>query len=323
MSYALKRLLRSLGPLLLTLSCIGATGQQSAPAVLSVQAATLAFGWNFDTATITAQKVADGLYVLFGLGGNIAALVGEDGTLIVDDMFPQLHDKINATLVEIGGEAPSVIINTHGHFDHSLGNLAFGRSDAKIIAHTNAEAFMRTGGFVNLVQFKVKEEPYPEYAIPQKTFENHHEFKFNGITIHVDHGEAAHTSGDAIVVFKELNAIHFGDVFNNLGYPFIDADNGGSIDGMIETLNHIQEHHMNDATVVIPGHGEVTDMERYRDYVAMLQGVRAKVMNLIDEGYSLEAVLAANVTADFDTKFNPASAPLLVNRTYISLTKSN
>ena len=121
--------------------------------------------------------------------------------------------------------------------------------------------------------------------------------------------------------FRKHNAVHLGDVFNNSGYPFVDVESGGGIDGMIrfceETLAQI-----NETTVVIPGHGPVTDTGRLGQYLVMLRTVRARIHGMIDEGKSLEEISAAAPTSDFDAIYGPESASLgFVNRVYTDLTK--
>ena len=86
------------------------------------------FGWDVETAEIRTEKVAEGLYVLFGLGGNIAVSVGDDGVLIVDDQLPELAGKIKAAIAELGAGGIDYVVNTHWHFDHADGNSRWGRT---------------------------------------------------------------------------------------------------------------------------------------------------------------------------------------------------
>lgn len=278
-----------------------------------------AFGWDLEGAEIQSQKVADGLYVLFGIGGNIAVSLGEDGVLIVDDQFPQVMDKIEAAISKIGGGKIDYAINTHWHFDHAEGNNALGPKGTTIVAHTNARADMKQGGIVNMVIAKYNQQPYPKEALPVFTYDEGMQIHFNEGEISLRNFSAAHTNGDTIVIFKAQNAVHMGDVFNNTGYPFIDVGSGGSIDGMInfceQTLNISTED-----TIVIPGHGPVTNTATLARYITMLKTVRERVALMIADGKSLEEVVSANITADFDKDFGPESASLgFVNRVYTSL----
>ena len=280
------------------------------------------FGWDFDSAQITSQKVTDGLYVLFGLGGNIAVSIGDDGVLLVDDQFPQLMEKIQAEITALGGSGVDFVVNTHGHFDHADGNVALGPQGAMIVSHDNARSLMAEGAVVNMIMAKYQQPPYPADALPVVTYDGSMHIYFNGEAIQLRHFSNAHTNGDTAAFFPESNAVHMGDVFNNTGYPFIDVDGGGDIDGMIAfceaTLAAIDEQ-----TVVIPGHGPLADAATLARYIDMLKTVRARVAEMVNAGKSLEEVEAAMPTADFDEKFGPESASLgFVNRVYTSLQRS-
>ncbi|MDC0484990.1 MBL fold metallo-hydrolase [Gammaproteobacteria bacterium] len=287
---------------------------------LNIEQLAQAFGWDLEGAEIQSQKVADGLYVLFGIGGNIAVSIGEDGVLIVDDQFPQVMDKIEAAISKIGGGKIDYAINTHWHFDHAEGNNALGPKGTTIVAHSNARADMQQGGIVNMVLAKYNQQPYPKEALPVFTYDEGMQIHFNDGEIDLRNFSSAHTNGDTVVIFKAQNAVHMGDVFNNAGYPFIDVDSGGSIDGMInfcqQTLNISTED-----TIVIPGHGPVTNIATLTSYIAMLKTVRDRVALMIADGKSMEEVVSAKPTADFDKDFGAESASLgFVNRVFTSLT---
>ncbi|MDC0905483.1 MBL fold metallo-hydrolase, partial [Gammaproteobacteria bacterium] len=200
---------------------------------LNIEQLSQAFGWDLEGAEIQSQKVADGLYILFGIGGNIAVSIGEDGVLIVDDQLPQVMDKIEAAIAQIGGGKIDYAINTHWHFDHAEGNNVLGPKGTTIVAHSNARADMQQGGIVNMVVAKYNQQPYPKEALPVFTYDEGMQIHFNEGEIDLRNFSSAHTNGDTVVIFKAQNAVHMGDVFNNAGYPFIDVDSGGSIDGMI------------------------------------------------------------------------------------------
>jgi glyoxylase-like metal-dependent hydrolase (beta-lactamase superfamily II) len=286
---------------------------------LNIEQLSQAFGWDLEGAEIQSQKVADGLYILFGIGGNIAVSIGEDGVLIVDDQLPQVMDKIEAAIAQIGGGKIDYAINTHWHFDHAEGNNVLGPKGTTIVAHSNARADMQQGGIVNMVVAKYNQQPYPKEALPVFTYDEGMQIHFNEGEIDLRNFSSAHTSGDTVVIFKAHNALHMGDVFNYAGYPFIDVDSGGSIDGMInfceQTLNISTED-----TIVIPGHGPVTNTATLGRYITMLKTVRDRVALMIAEGKSMEEVVSAKPTADFDKDFGPESASLgFVNRVYTSL----
>jgi len=278
-----------------------------------------AFGWDFDSIEIRAEQHGDGLYVLFGLGGNIAVSIGEDGVLIVDDQFPQLMPKIEAKIAELGGGSVDFAINTHWHFDHAEGNLVLGPQGAWLVSQANSRRMMADARIINLVALQYRQQAYPEDARPVITFDETMQFHFNGERIDLVHFGPAHTTGDAAVIFRGRNAVHLGDVFNNSGYPFIDVDNGGDLDGMIHFCAAALAE-MDDDTTVIPGHGPVTDPGALADYIHMLETVRAAIVDLMAEGADLEAVLEARPTAAFDEAFGDPSG--FVNRAYASLRKA-
>ena len=108
------------------------------------------FGWDFATAEIRTEKLSDGFYVLFGIGGNIAVSIGEQGVLVVDDQFPELMPKIEAAIAEVGGKGIDFAINTHWHFDHAQGNLALGPSGTWIVSQANSRRMMQQANVINM-----------------------------------------------------------------------------------------------------------------------------------------------------------------------------
>ncbi len=289
--------------------------------VMTLDELLAGFGWDLETAEIRTEKVADGLYVLFGMGGNIGVSIGEDGVLIVDDQFPELIPKVNAAIEALGGGAVDYAVNTHWHFDHAEGNLALGPAGTKIVAHQNAREDMARGGVINMVIAKYGQQPYPEDALPVITFKDRMRLHYNGDQIDLVHAGPAHTTGDTAVIFRKHKAVHLGDVFNNLGYPFVDVDSGGDINGMIAFCQAILDELPKDA-IVIPGHGEIVDYAALEAYVAMLTTVRDRIAAGIAEGKSLAEVGASNPTAGFEERYGNVAASLgFVNRVYTSLTK--
>ena len=277
------------------------------------------FAWSFDAA-VTSQQVGDGLYVLFGVGGNVAASIGPDGVLIVDNMFPQMVPKVEAAIAKLGGGSIDYAVNTHWHFDHADGNTVLGPAGTWIVAHQNSADMMAKTNILNLVVAKYRQPAYPPKARPGIAFEDRMRLYFNG-EVDIVHPGPAHTGGDAAVIFRDQNAVHFGDVFNNTGYPFIDADSGGDVNGMIDFCQTILDEMAPDATI-IPGHGEVTDAKALAAYIAMITEVRDRVQAHIDDGKTMAEVIAAKPTADFDETYGSVEASLgFVDRVYTSLTK--
>ena len=278
------------------------------------------FGWDFNKAEIKVEKLTDDFYVLFGIGGNIGVSIGENGTMIVDDQFPQMMPKIEAALEGLPGsqgKAVDFAINTHWHFDHAEGNLTLGPAGTWIVAQENSRAMMQDDHVINLAVVKYLQKAYPESAQPVITYNDRMQFHFNGQQIDLLHFGPAHTTGDTAVYFRGTNAVHFGDVFNR-GYPFIDADNGGDIDGMAAFCESVLEVIEKD-TMVIPGHGEVGNYNDLAAYISMLKTVSLKIGGMIAEGMSLEEVAAAKPTAAYDKVYGDPTG--FVDRAYTSLSK--
>ncbi len=314
----MKKLLSVLAIALLPISAF-AHQAADVPKPLPLEDLMSAFGWgDMSKVEIITEKVADNLHVLFGLGGNIAVSTGKDGVLIVDDQFPQLMPKIKSAIAELkAGDDVDFAINTHWHFDHAEGNLTLGPAGTWVVAHENSREMMKEDHIINLVGASYDQKAYPEEAWPNITYDDDMSFHLNGESVDLYHFGPAHTTGDTAVVFRGSNAVHMGDVFNNAGYPFIDAGNGGTLDGVIhfcsDVLNVIDKD-----TVVIPGHGPIADYEKLREYVAMLSTIRDRMVTLINEGASLDDIYKADVTKEWDKAMGDNSG--FINRSYMSLT---
>ncbi len=288
------------------------------PEVQTLDELMTAFGWDADEVEIKTEVIEEGFYVLFGLGGNIAVSSGADGVLIVDDQLPAVMSKLKRAMRKQGDRDVDFVINTHWHFDHADGNQVLGGEDNTwLVSHSNSRRMMQRDNVVNLVAAAALQEAYPAEALPDITFDEAMQFHINGERVDVMHFGPAHTTGDAVVFFRGRNAVHMGDVYNNAGYPFIDAGNGGTLDGIIKTCNAVLE--MTDAdTVLIPGHGALASRSDLANYIHMLEVVHGRLVSMIADGKSLEEILQANITATWDERRgNPA---MFLNRAYMSLT---
>ena len=270
------------------------------------------------TTPITTQKLAEDFHVLFGVGGNIIVSIGANGVLIVDDQFAPMVPKYKATIGELGGGAINFAINTHWHFDHSDANQVLGPEGTWIVAQENSRQMMTKNNVINLVTAKRDQSAYAETALPVLTYDDAMRFYFNGERIDLLHFGPAHTTGDTAVVFRTHHVVHMGDVYNNAGYPFIDADNGGSLSGIIEFSSKVLAE-IDSSYTVVPGHGPVADAQALADYVAMLTTIRDRMSALIASGATLKQVAAARPTSEWDErKGDPAS---FLDRAYLSLSR--
>jgi len=255
---------------------------------------------DFDAIQISTTPIRDGIYMLQGSGGNIGVSIGTDGTFIIDDQFAPLTDKITAAIAELTDRPVSFVVNSHFHYDHTDGNENFGRSGAYIVAHDNARRRMES---TQVLASGRAQEAYDSIGLPRITFFDNMRFYFNGNTVDVVNTGDGHTDGDAQVYFRDANVMHTGDMFVRYGLPFIDQNNGGSLDGMIEALWKI-DGMINDDTIIIPGHGQVSsrqDLRDYRDMLVVIRGnlARARVQGLTPE-QMLDTVPADGYAANDD-----------------------
>lgn len=289
----------------------------SAHQPMDLEELTTQFGMDLVGTEVTHEALAPGMFVLFGAGGNLVVSIGDQGTLMVDSQFPQLIPKIKQKVTELGGTDITFTINTHWHFDHADGNPMLGREGTWLVSQVNSRRMMVSNQAIDLVSVLYDQPPYPPAGLPTITFDDHMQFHFNGQTIELMHFGPAHTTGDSAVYFRDANVLHMGDVFN-AGYPFIDAGNGGDIDGVIHFVESTLKV-ANPDTTVVPGHGPVQTYTDLVNYVDMLKVVRDRVSRMIDQGLSMEQVIAAKPTAEFDERYgNPT---LLLNRAYVSLAR--
>jgi len=258
---------------------------------------------------LVTEKLSPNLYILHGsagldpthpdaAGGRIAVLFGPDGVLMVDTEDPQLAAKTLDTIRTFTNAPIKIVVNSHIHPDHTGGNAFFGKQGAVIFSQENLrEEMVNPAG-------QAARAPDPA-GVPTATY-RYGSPGAPAVTIHMN-GETvdfipmmpSHTAGDTIVRFNKANVIYIEDFYRNFGYPFADQANGGSIRGMIEAVDLIEELAGPDTTL-IPGHGTLVKKQDLLGYRAMLVDILAKVQKLRDQGKSLDEVLAANLTAPYD-----------------------
>lgn len=228
---------------------------------------------------IKVTKVSGNIYMLEGQGGNIAASVGEDGIVIVDDEFAPLAEKIQAALrdLKITDKPVRFVINTHYHGDHTGGNPPFASSGSTVIAQDNVRKRLLSGGMAgNGGSVKMEVKPAEKAALPIITFEHDVTVHLNGEDIRALHFPAGHTDGDAVIFFPKNNVVHMGDDFVRYGFPFIDVASGGSVQGMADGLEKAIAQLPADVKV-IPGHGQLSNLDDVRAYMQMLKDTTAVV----------------------------------------------
>jgi glyoxylase-like metal-dependent hydrolase (beta-lactamase superfamily II) len=255
---------------------------------------------NFDSVKITSVQVADNLYFLKGSGGNIGVFIGKEGTLMIDDQFAPLSNKINGAIKTLSPNDIRFLINTHLHGDHSGGNENFKKMGATIVAHDLVRERMAKQS-VNKTTNEVT-PPRSEEAWPMISFSDKLNFYLNQEDIELLHIEPGHTDGDVVVHFKKANVYHMGDMFVTYGYPYIDYSNGGSINGFIASLDKFLAM-MDESTKVIPGHGELctkADVKKFRDRLAE---IRDEVAANLKKGKKAEDVTALPIATKYDAEW--------------------
>lgn len=254
---------------------------------------------NFDDVEIRTEKVADQIYVLFGAGGNIGLALGDDAAYLIDDQYAPLSEKILAAIREVTDKPLKFLVNTHWHGDHTGGNENFGKMGAILIAH---EAVRKRMGSPSERNGSVRPAS-PLAALPEITFTEELTLHLDSLrTLHVIHVAPSHTDGDSYIYLPEDNVLHMGDNFSNGGYPFIDLNSGGDINGLVKNLN-IALFMVDEDTRIIPGHGPVANRSTLRAYRDMVETLRSRVQKAADSGKSLEETLEMGLSKEWDAEF--------------------
>ncbi len=235
-----------------------------------------------DENPVTAEKLSDSVYVLFGQGGNIAASVGEDGIYIIDDQFAKLSNDIKKTISDLKPGSAEFVINTHHHGDHTGGNENFAKAGAHVIAHDNVHK-----------RLEEKHGANSDY-LPRISFGHDLKLHFNNEHAHVVHYAYAHTDGDSVIFFNNDNIVHMGDIYFNFGsLPFVDVDSGGSVDGILAAVNDVIKQ-IDERTIVIPGHGPVSDRSGLVTYAKLVKKAKDLMLKAMQNNASLEQVIKAD-----------------------------
>ncbi|HKG14796.1 MAG TPA: MBL fold metallo-hydrolase [Pyrinomonadaceae bacterium] len=248
---------------------------------------------DFSKVEIRTTKVAGGVYMLEGAGGNIGVSAGADGVLIVDDQFSPLADKVRAAFKPLSPGPLRFVLNTHFHFDHTHANPVFGR-EATIVAHANVRRRLSVETLVLGETYK----PQPKEGLPVVTYETTVSVYFNGEEVRVVHFPSGHTDGDSVVFFTASNVIHMGDDFFAGRFPFVDVENGGSVEGLERNVSEIIEKAPADVKI-IPGHGPLSTLADLRAYRDVLRETIALVRARVSAGRTLEQAKAEGLPDKF------------------------
>jgi glyoxylase-like metal-dependent hydrolase (beta-lactamase superfamily II) len=265
---------------------------------------------DFSKVEIKTTQLAPDVYLLQAAGGNITAVVGKDGALLVDDSFAPLADKIRAALKGLAGgdKAVRYVINTHYHYDHTLGNLPFIQGGAVVVAQDNLRSRLASGGTAGNGGTITREiKPVEPQALPQVTFTNELTVHLTGTDVRAVHYANAHTDGDAIVFLPAANVVAMGDIFVRYGFPFIDVNAGGSVQGMIAACEDVLRKVPAD-TKIVPGHGELAGTDDLRTYTQMLKDTSAAVTSALRANKTLAQMKQEHILAAWSERYSPPKA---------------
>ena len=308
--------------LTLMLGSIALLGAVTSPVLTDAQG-NQARTQNLDPATAQLHilPVQGNVYMLVGAGGNITVQVGDDGVLLVDTGVAAMSDKVYAAVQSLSAKPIRYIIDTHVHPDHVGGNESIGKRGSTIAGgNVVGDIGASAGSSATIIAFQTvldrmstatpQQPAASQDAWPTETYTTpERKLYFNGEGIQMIHpAAAAHTDGDTIVFFRRSDVISAGDIFVTNGYPIVDLNRGGNIQGVIAGLNKIIElaipaDEQEGGTMVIPGHGRLCDVADVVFYQEMVTIIRDRIQDMINKGTTLEQVKAAKPTLDYDPRY--------------------
>jgi cyclase len=254
----------------------------------------------FDNSPLKTISLGNGLFLFSGDGGNVTAVVDKGSTLLIDSGMDSRAVELYDAVFKATVRPVTRLVNTHWHFDHTGGNVFFGSSGITIIAQENVKKQLSSVQDVPFIG--LRDGHYPEQALPTVTYSSTMALHQGSLRLTLANYGPAHTDGDTIIYIAPANVVVVGDIFSNAFYPIIDLASGGSIDGMILSIDRILAE-TDERTKIVPGHGPLAtraDLQAYRD---MLVQVRQRIEQLIAAGRTMDEVVAAGPTKAFDAKW--------------------
>jgi cyclase len=279
--------------------------------------------------------IRQNLSMLVGDGGNIVVQTGDQGTLVVDSGAGRITDKVIAAIRRLSDKPIQFLVNTSYRPDHTGGNARLRATglDPSVQGSFFSNQFADAGrGATIMSQQNVQDRiAGPVDGVPSDTYLEERRRKFhNGDSVELFYQPNAVTDGDSLIHFRRADVIVTGEIFNTTQYPLIDTKAGGTLQGVINALNDIlnrtvYQHEGEGGTLIVPGHGYLSDEHEVVEYRDMLAIIRDRVQAMIKAGATLDQVQAAGVTADYDTRFGANTGPwttaMFVEAAYSSLKK--
>jgi cyclase len=269
-------------------------------------------------------QIRPNVHVIFGAGANVTVHVGEDGLVLVDSGSGAMADELLMALRSISPRPIRLIINTSADADHVGGNAVIGgagvpvspdpfarESHATVLAHENVLRRMSapTG----------RQSPFPTTMWPTETFTSRFRpLSINDESVQVIRQTGAHSDGDIMVLFRKADVIVTGDIVDLRQFPVIDRTGGGGIQRELEALNRLLTEFVvpngpqvlkPGGTMVVPGHGYVSDYGEIVEYRDMLTVITDIIRDMIDKGLTLEQVRAADPTRGYRGRYGSDGGP--------------
>lgn len=317
----------------------------AAGAAIAVGGRAIAQQQDFDKVQMDVVQVRPNVYMIVGAGGNTTIQFGDEGVMVVDTQFPQVSAKLLAAIKSVTDAPIRYVVSTHVHGDHIGGNEAIAkagrtRAGGNVVGDIGAAATATAGIIAHenvLKRLSVDppagQQPVPFGNFPTETFfGDKREFLFNGEAVQIIHEPDAHTDGDSLVFFRRSDVVATGDLFTTVMYPFIDTANGGTMNGYIKALNAILDitvaSNVNEGgTMVVPGHGRLSDEQDVIEYRDMATIVRDRIREYVKRGMTLEQVKAKKPTFDFDPRYGSDTGfwttSMFVETIYKEMVKEN
>jgi glyoxylase-like metal-dependent hydrolase (beta-lactamase superfamily II) len=281
-------------------------------------------------------KVQGNVYMLVGAGDNVTAQIGKDGIFLVNSGNGKMNGKVLAALKALSDKPIHYIVDTSFDSDLTGGNAGLASTGAPAsggpLGNSNhGAAIVASENVVTRMSAPAGQNPASPEALPTVTFfEGDKEIFFNSEPVITMLAPAAHSDGDTIVFFRRSDVVSTGEIFNTYTYPVINLETGGSINGVIDALNHVldiavPEHEQEGGTYIIPGRGRLCDEHDLLEYRDMVTIIRDRVQYGIKHDMTLDQIKAAGYTKEYDPRWGGKGGPwttdMFIEAVYKSLKK--
>lgn len=231
-------------------------------------------------------------------GGNVVASVGPDGALLVGAPTASSTARITRIIGSRTKSSVRYVVIFPGDSSHPEGDAGWQQHGAFVAMQENALRRLGGGGMVSIKPLTAG-FAQPGEERPRVGFSEVVKFDLNADSIHVVHQKPGYSDADAIAHFHKAELVYLGEVFPGDGYPKVDAAQGGTLDGLLATLNDWAAS----SVKIVPARGDVTDGNAVKKYRDMIVAVRERIQSMAESGKSEGEIVSANPTAQFDERW--------------------